>query len=767
MLLVLAKSLRCRAVPGLFLVLQLGLCWLAPPAQGATSRVSVPIYLDYPLLQQLLLRQLFQTADGSRDILREAGGCSRIILSNPRISPREGSLEIIAAVNAQLGVSAVGSCQTLLNWQGTIGFLGKPVIQPGGKSVRLAPEETWLIDSQGSKISSAPLLEAGNQSLADFFAGFVLDFTPYLDSLAAFLPEILPHRSARQLQAIVDSLTLREITVSQEHLAASIDFEVEALPVAQVEQAAPALTDAELAQLESQWQMMDALLVGAVKHYAGATSLQTLRSSLLDILIDSRYRLRDALTAQGSGSSDAVRHWFIETWQRLSPTIRQLALEQEGQQYLLLFSVLSATDALEALDQLGPAIGLDISINGLRHLARLINAGAAEDMLRYSEDVDPELQRLLQEEIEADDPDLSVLRFNFSLFPNAHAASSTDDPGAWLADKEELGVYLPKIATLLEQSAGNVLKKHKLAPSYRELYQQLVLATAWQESCWRQYVVVNKRAEPLRSGTGDVGLMQINERVWRGFYDIHKLRWDISYNSNAGSEILFNYMTRYALKKGEQKQRGGLSNLARASYSAYNGGPSQVARYRRSGVAATHRKVDELFWAKYQQVAAGNAMNVANCLGGAPPAQTRSQTKAKPAPVKSTQPQTAPPKPPPARPAPAEPVPAKPAPAKPVLQAPTTATNPGSQWLLLQPTRNFTLQLGAFSTAAAASDFIRQQALPEPIFIYPLRKAQGTQYLILHGSYPQRSGADPVKQTYSKLQPWLRQFSDLLDAAGK
>lgn len=758
MLLLAAKTVRCPAAPGVFPVLLLSLCLLAPPAPAATARVSVPIYLDYPLLQQLLLRQLFQSADGSRDILKNADGCSRIVLSDPRVAPRRDHLEIVAAVDGKLGMRAAGACQALLNWQGSIGFLGKPVIQPGGKSVRLAPAETWLIDSKGNRISSAPLLEASNQSLADFFGGFVLDFTPYLDSLATFLPAILPHRSTAQLQAIVDSLTLREITLSPQNLAASIDFEVAVLPAGQVKQAAPALTEAELAQLESQWQMMDALLVGAVKHYAGATSLQALRSSLLDILIDSRYRLRDALTTQDSGSSDAVRHWFIETWQRLSPTIREIALEQEGQQYLLLFSVLSATDALEALDQLGPAIGLDISINGLRHLARLINAGAAEEMLRYSEEVDPELQRLLEEEIEADAPDLSSLQFNFSLFSSAHAAAA-DDPGQWLAEQDTLGVYLPRIATLLEQSAQNVLKKHKLEPSYRQLYHQLVLATAWQESCWRQYVVNNKRAEPLRSSTGDVGMMQINERVWRGFYDIQKLRWDISYNSNAGSEILFNYMTRYALKKGEQNQRGGLSNLARASYSAYNGGPSQVSRYRRSGVAATHRKVDELFWAKYQQVAAGNAMNVANCLGGEPPPPTRSQTTARRAPAKSTPPQTASPESPPARPAPAESVPPKP-----VLKTPK---DPGSQWLLLQPAQNFTLQLGAFSTAAAASDFIRQQALPESTFIYPLPKAQGTQYLILHGSYPQRSGADPVKRKYSSLQPWLRQISDLQGAAGK
>jgi cell division septation protein DedD len=303
------------------------------------------------------------------------------------------------------------------------------------------------------------------------------------------------------------------------------------------------------------------------------------------------------------------------------------------------------------------------------------------------------------------------------------------------------------VATLLEQSAADVLKKHPLEQRYRELYRQLVLATAWQESCWRQYVVAKKKIVPLRSGTGDVGMMQVNERVWRGFYDINKLRWNIDYNTSAGSEILFNYMTRYALKQGEHKQRGGLSNLVRASYSAYNGGPSQVSRYRRSGVAAAHRKVDELFWAKYQQVAAGKAMNVADCLGGEASAPARPKPASKPAPAA------------PAATAPAKPVSAKPAPARPAAASPSA--DPGTRWLQLQPAQNFTLQLGAFSTAEAAASFTRQQSLPQPVFIYPARTAQGTRYLVLHGSFPQRAAADTAKQKYGKLKPWLRQFSDL------
>ena len=61
-------------------------------------------------------------------------------------------------------------------------------------------------------------------------------------------------------------------------------------------------------------------------------------------------------------------------------------------------------------------------------------------------------------------------------------------------------------------------------------------------------------------------MLQINEKVWRGFYSPAKLSWDITYNARAGSEILFKFMVNYALKQQEHQQGGDLSNLARATY---------------------------------------------------------------------------------------------------------------------------------------------------------------------------------------------------------
>jgi soluble lytic murein transglycosylase-like protein len=181
----------------------------------------------------------------------------------------------------------------------------------------------------------------------------------------------------------------------------------------------------------------------------------------------------------------------------------------------------------------------------------------------------------------------------------------------WVPDVKELEAYLAEVRTMLTEMSDKVAAKSKLAEEYKPLYRQIVFAAGWQESCWRQYIRKGKEVTPLASATGDVGLMQVNRNTWRGVYDVKGLGGDIAYNGNAGGEILLYYLTRYAIRKNEDKQPGG--NLARATYSSYNGGPSHLTRYRAPKPNPALQKVDEAFWEKFQAVSSGHEMDVLSC----------------------------------------------------------------------------------------------------------------------------------------------------------
>ncbi|MGH7291419.1 MAG: transglycosylase SLT domain-containing protein, partial [Myxococcota bacterium] len=185
----------------------------------------------------------------------------------------------------------------------------------------------------------------------------------------------------------------------------------------------------------------------------------------------------------------------------------------------------------------------------------------------------------------------------------------------WVPLRADLPEYLPLMRTLLRATSAETARAKSLAPDYRQLYGDLQLATAWQETCWRQYTRSRGTIRPIRSSAGAVGLMQVNARAWRGFYDGSGLNSDVAYNARAGSEILLHYLVDLALARGEQRHTGGVENLVRAAYAAYNGGPRHLSRYRNEGTAKRLRRIDESLFKKYEAVRSGRELEVARCFG--------------------------------------------------------------------------------------------------------------------------------------------------------
>jgi hypothetical protein len=364
------------------------------------------------------------------------------------------------------------------------------------------------------------------------------------------------------------------------------------------------------------WRQFDSFFTFVVKRFGDDVPVN-LKDSLGDAFLDSRYELTRAI-ASGSGGNP-VPDLFVNGWRRLSPIMNQ-ALPALPQQTASLYS--SFIGAADKLALTGGA-GLNLTPDALRGMARLLSPSSAVDPLAYSTNVDGGLRGLLgfgaplalpgrQSGLDrrflspaSEEP----VRWSFSFVRSAMAAApATKNLNQLLPDPKDLQTYLNEIRDLLVALSDKVATRFKLADEHKSLYRQIVFAAAWQESCWRQYI---KKGTPVTSSSGDLGLMQVNRNTWRGVYDLKSLGGDIEYNGNAGSEILVNYLMRNAIKNGEHKQTGG--HLGRATYSAYNGGPSAVGRYRGVRQRPEWKKVDEAFWEKFQQVSAGREMDVREC----------------------------------------------------------------------------------------------------------------------------------------------------------
>jgi soluble lytic murein transglycosylase-like protein len=179
---------------------------------------------------------------------------------------------------------------------------------------------------------------------------------------------------------------------------------------------------------------------------------------------------------------------------------------------------------------------------------------------------------------------------------------------------ENADVYRDSMRDLLNLSAERLTTDAGgvIDARYRPMFPTLVKAAAWQESCWRQFVVVRGRLRWLESSTGDIGLMQVNKHVWRGFYSLEHLRWDVLYNAGAGIQILARMLAYVAARRKDDPVSID-EHTARSVYAAYNGGPGSYNRWRGGKTSQQERKIDALFLEKYRAVRAGESIDILSC----------------------------------------------------------------------------------------------------------------------------------------------------------
>jgi len=603
----------------------LGLAALLPAA-AAAREVTLPVEPDAAYVQRLVVSQIFTDAGRTARVWVDGDGCNFLILSDPLVDTVDGRLRIRSATHARVGQPIAGRCIVVSEWQGTLETFHEVALGEAASVVSFRVVDSNLVDSDARRGLPLGVLWDWIKDYAHPRLGAVrMDLGPTLEDVKSVLGLML--QADRQLDdpgatSVLETLVPRSVAVTDSGLRIDLAMTLPA-PRERSPGPAPALTAAELARFESAWQAWDGFITFVVKELASGISEPQARQDLLRILIEARYDLLDILTSgEPAAREDPVRRLFLDTWSRLSPVLRRMSPRLPQERALNLLSFVTAADALETLDALGPSLDLDISLDGLRRMARILAPQAPGDPLEYNESVDPRLRELFNfgpPLPTRSDSGRAPGFFPPGFTPAAHAAPARGSAvvaqlNKWVPPPEGVEPYLRSVHALLVETADGLLAEDRLDPELHEFYRLLLLATAWQETCWRHYKKVDSEIVPIRSAAGAVGLMQVVPRVWRGFYDPGELTSDIAYNAAAGGEILMHYLVDYAIKRGEDRQPGGRDNLAWAAYAAYNGGPGQLERYRQSGAGERQRRVDEAFRQKFEAIRAGDELAVRACF---------------------------------------------------------------------------------------------------------------------------------------------------------
>ncbi len=636
----------------LFFVL-LGCCIAGQGSRALAEPQSFSVRVDYPLLRSLVVYSAFSGPGESVTLEGEGYGCNRVIISSPQFSSDEGLVRFETHIKAKAGAYLLGKCRMPVDWEGYLVLLQRPVIKAG----------TWMmsfeiVDSNVYDLKHRPASVAGlvwdliKERVFDYFGKITVNLSPPLEEVKGFLLPLFPEDRKDTAIRMIESMRPGEVTVSpvaiRAEILADVDRPAERTKVPSQDEV---LSEKELDSFVSIWEAWDSFLVQMMLALFGEPLTEGEKETLLEILLDTRYSFARELGRLNPAehlNRDFVREQFVEVWSQISPIMRNHLGKRPSESITSYLCFFAAADALIALDRIGPALGIEISRNGLVRLVRLIATGEAAG-LAYNMDMSPSLREVLGlgapivgagpafdlEELDSDmedsgkapeEPgDMSILDrvFKFMVRPcDAEAGPAKKELEAirpWIPKGKDIDVYLERVKGMLRKSTEDTLGKSSMPPELKTFFRRVVLAACWQESCFKQFIEKGGKVSHLRSyNNTSVGIMQINEKVWRGIYEPKHLRWDISYNARAGCEILDNYLVKYALRgrtaPGSQVNAE-QDNLARLLYALYNGGPGERKKFEERSAKKAYQLSDRLFFEKYNWVVFNEWANITGCMG--------------------------------------------------------------------------------------------------------------------------------------------------------
>jgi hypothetical protein len=600
------------------LIRLLPLCCLFLAAPGTlAARLEIPLRVPLEPIRQALSAQL--AASPSRpNVIYSEGRCRYLNLETPKLDAVGGHLRLTGPGSAALGVELFGNCQNAAAWTGSMQFILAPQIDSAGR-LRLRIVDSTLKDASGARALGF-IWDVTKRYLHPRLERFSYDLGASRTALAQIVRGAAPPERSAELEQAVSQLQVLQPRVEANRIVVPIAMEFPdawtAAPAAAPNPASVApLTEAELEALEQALQPWDAFLVYSVKQVALDSEDSALRQRLFTLLLDSRYRLVQILAGDAPAAGDPLRELFIDAWSELRTILADAQRDGLLDASLARYAVfIDAGDALLALDRAAPGLGMTLSAPGLRQLARSLRPGASDDPLAYDWAADPQLRRVFGvEEIPRSGPVIPARSWLDLLIGSAYAAEPGGEPALdrWVPKRDELSAYETRVGGLLEKTGAAELQRTALPAPYDTIFRKLVPTTALIESCWKQYVVRGGKVSYLRSGAGSVGIMQINQIVWRGFYEVERLRWDTAYNARAGTQILMRYVKDYAIPYAEKN--GDPNLVPRAAYAVYNAGPRAVGRFNKAKLHPREQRVDEHLWKLYQGIAAGGQADLRTC----------------------------------------------------------------------------------------------------------------------------------------------------------
>ena len=604
------------------------------PGEAASQTMHIPVTIDYPLLRSMVISSVFTDPDQTVQVLYLNNGRTSVVLSDPSYRAEQSHVRGDFRLKVKSGDYSRTGCVKPVEWDGYLSVLQTPVIDRRDWVLSFKAVEYQLLDAD-HKPATVPeaLRELIDVWAYDYVNHISINLLPPFEQFKVLLREVFHPELQTSAVKMIAGMTAERPICDNDALRIYLRFMTDEVMKKKTE--LQKLHGSDLPQEDSAelWKKLDSFFVFMIHALAPETLTEDEKQIILDTLLDTRYSFTIALL-QGTITKDFVRAELAAAWRESAPVFRKHLSGGSSQDIMSCLVFFTISDALAVLDRLAEDLGIEINEKTLRMMASLLCKGR-EAPLEYESTVDERLKGVLDIKQQYPDPvkqpNQSSLRrmigISFAAFIPSYAWAaeygkmpSAEYMNRWVYSRKDIDPYLDRVKDLLKQISESTIKNGKIPGDYHDLYRLIVFSTTWQESCFRQFRMKDGAVTYLRSyNNTSVGIMQINEIVWRGIYDPKKLRWDIRYNMTAGCEILELYLCRYALKRIEKLQLESKiddDTMARTVYAMYNGGPRDFYKFLKRNRTGEYYRSDLLFWDKYRWVKNREWSNIRLCLIG-------------------------------------------------------------------------------------------------------------------------------------------------------
>ncbi len=330
--------------------------------------INVPVPLDYRLIENALVNQLFTGEGQTAQLWQDGKRCSFLDLSNPQISGEGEQVKIDNTVHAQFGAKMAGKCMALIKWKGILETLQKPTLDKTGNVLSFPVTLVKAYDSKGQTLNIAQLQDLLQQVVAPRLAALKIDLNESREDIIKTLLPYVPAEDSEQLYDSVNSLRFNSVKADARSILVNLGF-TSNLKKPNNEPAA-AFSAGELQQWKTIWTGWQATLDQAIAKAPLDGDLAQSRETLQTVMQRAGVAFEQGLSDELSNGNDPVRAFIKESWNELASLLRTVSNQLPGADGLRYLTLITATDMMYELESIGSPFGLEISANGLRKIAR-------------------------------------------------------------------------------------------------------------------------------------------------------------------------------------------------------------------------------------------------------------------------------------------------------------------------------------------------------------------------------------------------------------